>query len=80
MSAREWWTVKQFAQHYGLGTTTVYDMIDRKELTVYRLGGIKIKDSDRLAWEDARRVEAAPKERAALAGATRSYVPKHVKV
>lgn len=50
-----WWTVREFADHYGLSDRSVYDAISAGTLTAHRFGtrrgAIRISEDDRLAWE-----------------------------
>jgi len=52
---RVWWTVREFADHYGLSDRSVYDAISIGTLTAHRFGtrrgAIRISDEDRLDWE-----------------------------
>ena len=62
MIRREWWTVKQVAEHYGMSVRSVYDAIAAKRLTVHRFGqgkrGVRIANDDRLDWERQCRVNS----------------------
>jgi hypothetical protein len=65
---REWWTVRQLAEHYGLSRRSIYDAIAGGDLVTHRFGqgrgGMRIAETDRLEWErrcrDAKTAPAPP--------------------
>ena len=67
-AVRQWWTVKELAEHYGLSPRTVYDAVASGDLIAHRFGrgrgGTRVADEDRQAWEqncrDTVRAPAVP--------------------
>ena len=67
-SVRQWWTVNELAEHYGLSSRTIYDAIASGDLVAHRFGqgrgGTRIADEDRQSWEqrckDTMRGSATP--------------------
>lgn len=54
-AVRQWWTVKELAEHYGLSSRTIYDAIASGDLIAHRFGrgrgGTRVADGDRQSWE-----------------------------
>jgi excisionase family DNA binding protein len=63
MKHHEWWTAQQLAEHYELSRSTVYKLMDSGELPYHVMGGRKVNNADRLAWEENTRVENRRKQR-----------------
>ena len=67
VAVRQWWSVKELAEHYGLCSRTIYDAISAGDLVAHRFGqrqgGMRIAEEDRRSWEqlckDTERVPAS---------------------
>ena len=56
VAARQWWSVKELAEYYGLSPRTVYDAIATGQLVAHRFGrkkgGLRVAEEDRVRWEN----------------------------
>ncbi|MBI5760415.1 MAG: helix-turn-helix domain-containing protein [Planctomycetales bacterium] len=55
VAVRQWWSVKELAEHYGLSSRMIYDAISAGDLVAHRFGrrqgGMRIAEEDRRSWE-----------------------------